>query len=78
MDTTTALAVLDDALNRCRKKDVRTPNVFAALDFLQARATQKWPFDQFRRELEGTDPEGKWQILNASLNGIKLHIKDNK
>ena len=74
MDTITALAVLDDALNRCRKEDVRTPDVFAALDFLQPRAAQKWPFEQFRRELEGTDPEGKWQILNASLNGIKLAI----
>ena len=78
MDTDSALAVLDDALHRCRKEDVRTPDVFAALDFLEARATQKWPFDQFRRGLESADPEGKWQILNASLNGIQLAIKDNK
>ena len=74
MDSETALAVLQQALDHCRKEDVRRPDVFAALDFLEARAAPKWPFDQFRRGLESTDPEGKWQILNASLNGIKLAI----
>ena len=71
MDNTTALAVLQDALDRCRKEDTRTPDVFAALDFLEARAVQKWPFEQFRRGLDSTDPEGRWQMLNASFNGIK-------
>ena len=74
MDIKTALAVLDDALNRCRKDDVRTPDVFAAVDFLQARANQIWPFEQFRGGLESMDAEGKWQVLNASLNGIKLAV----
>ena len=69
VDTETALTVLQDTLDRCRKEDTRTPDVSAALDFLEARAAQKWPFDQFRRGLESADPEGKWQILNASLNG---------
>ena len=68
------MAALQDALKRCRKEDVRILDVFAALDFLEARAARKWPFEQFRRGLESTDPEGKWQILNASLNGIKLAI----
>jgi len=71
MDTGTALTVLQQALDRCRKEDVRTPDVFAALDFLELRAVQKWPFEQFRRALDSTDREGRWQMLNASLNGIK-------
>ena len=74
MDNATTLAVLQDALDRCRKQDMRTPDVFAALDFLQARANQKWPFEQFRRGLESRDAERRWQVLNASLNGIKLNM----
>jgi hypothetical protein len=80
MDTTTALAVLTDALDRCRDEDMRTSDVFAALDFLAARATVKWPFEQFRAELldstssELWEAEGRWQVLNASLNGIKLAL----
>ena len=76
MDTTRALSVLTNALDRCREEDMRTPEVFAALDLLAARATVKWPFDQFREALENAgskdwEVEGRWQILNASLNGIR-------
>jgi len=34
LDTKTALVALQDALNRCRKEDVRTPGVFAALEMI--------------------------------------------
>jgi len=83
MDVTTALAVLQDALDRCDRKDMRTPKVFAALDFLAAQATVKWPFDQFRDALsrDGSqkwESEGRWQMLNASLNGIKLVVGQKK
>lgn len=75
MDNTTALAVLEDALERCRREDMRTPEVFAALDFLKARATVQWPFEQFRDALENsTSEEGRRQVLNASLNGIRLAL----
>ena len=55
---------------------MRTPEVFAALDYLKARVSTKWPLDQFcqaldRRGFEGWEIEGRWQIMNASLNGIK-------
>jgi hypothetical protein len=74
-----ALAVLEDALDRCRQEDMRTPEVFAALDFLAEHAKEKRPFDQFRDALnsdgtEGWQIEGRWQVLNASLNGIKLAL----
>jgi hypothetical protein len=79
VDVTTAIAVLTDALQRCRTEDMRTANVFAALDFLAARASVKWPFEQFRESLNSMDSElweaeARWQTLNASLNGIKLAI----
>jgi hypothetical protein len=79
VDTTTALAVLTEAFDRCRNEDIRTPEVFAALDFLAARATVKWPFEQFRESLNNTGSElwqreGRWQVLNASLSGIKLAL----
>jgi hypothetical protein len=32
-DVETALDVLTDALNRCRREDMRAPEVFATLDF---------------------------------------------
>ena len=74
-----ALAILQDALDRCRTEDIRTPEVLAALDFLEACANPKWPFKQFREALERTaskdwEIEGRWQTLNASLNGIKLAV----
>ena len=49
-----ALAILQDALARCRAEDMRTPEVWAAIDFLEARANPKWPFKQFREALERT------------------------
>ena len=60
---------------------MRTPEVLAALDFLEARANPKWPFKQFREALEGRvsvdwEIEARWQTLNASLNGIKLAVSN--
>jgi hypothetical protein len=75
------LAALDDALQRCRTEDVRYGlGISAALDFLELRATEKWPFEQFRKALEDFSPDGvnaeaRWQLLNASLNGIKRVIR---
>jgi hypothetical protein len=69
-----ALAGLEDAVRRCRDEDVRYgTGVSAALSFLELRADEKWPFEQFRKALEdpgmeGTKPEARWQVLNASLN----------
>jgi len=51
------------------------------LQFLEMRAKEKWPFEQFRKSLEsdgseGWQSEGRYQVLNASLNGIKLAVKE--
>ncbi|TMA96396.1 MAG: hypothetical protein E6J74_08750 [Deltaproteobacteria bacterium] len=69
-----ALDVLVDALARCREEDVRNAKVFIALEFLEPYLTEKWPIEQFRRALEDSNEEGRWQNLNASLNGIKLSV----
>ncbi len=47
MTSADALAVLDDALKRCATEDMRTDEVSAALAVLQARSTERWPFEQF-------------------------------
>jgi hypothetical protein len=71
-----ALAVLANALNRCRFEDMRTPEVFAALEVLSARAAVRWPFDQFRESLnfavgDASHAEGRWQNVHASLNAVR-------
>ena len=83
LDARTALAILADAVKRCAREDIRPPEVYAALDFLAQRA-RKWPFDQFRNALDGPIYEGyvwrrsRHQVINASLNGIRLAIKESR
>ena len=76
----TALAVLENALDRCMTEDVCTGEVTAALEYLATQATLKWPFEQFRRALvEPTrneiEKEARRQVLNASLNGIRRALQ---
>jgi hypothetical protein len=47
---------------------------------LERHADEQWPFEQFRKALanpgmDGPKPEARWQVLNASLNGIKRVIR---
>jgi hypothetical protein len=75
-----ALAGLEDAVRRCRDEDVRHgTGVSAALSFLELRADEKSPFEQFRKAIEdpgmeGTKQEARWQVLKASLNAIKRAV----
>jgi hypothetical protein len=80
MDITTALRILEDAVDRSRTESVSTPEVLAALDLLAVHTKQAWPLEQFRKAIsprEGEldlDKEGRRQVLNASLNGIKRAV----
>jgi hypothetical protein len=79
LDEKNALAVLSDAVDRCRQESMRTAEVFAALDLLARRNPTRWPFDQFRESLNFAvgDPshaEGRWQNVHASLNAIRRVI----
>ena len=76
-----ALAALEEAVSRCREQDVRYGmGVSEALSFLSLHADEQWPFEQFQKALadarmDTTKPEARWQVLNASLNGIKRVIR---
>ena len=66
----------------CRKENMRTAEVYAALNFLAQRAGRKWPLEQFRNSLDyrasdGWEAEGRWQTVSASLNAIRLAIKES-
>jgi hypothetical protein len=74
-----ALAVLADAVNRCRLEDMRTVEVLASLDLLSPRTSTHWPFEQFKKSLNFAvgDPshaEGRWQNMHASLNAIRRAV----
>jgi hypothetical protein len=46
-----ALAVLADAVDRCRDEDMRTPEVLVSLDLLAGRTSIRWPFEGFKESL---------------------------
>jgi hypothetical protein len=70
-----ALAVLEHALDNCRDRDMRTPEVIEAIKLLLKHADERWPFLQFWKALGDTGSlEGKFQTANAALNGIRLTI----
>ena len=61
-----ALAGLEDAVRRCRDEDVRDgTGVCTALSFLELRADEKWPFEQFPKALEDPGMEGTKPLANA-------------
>ncbi len=72
-----ALAVLSDALNRCRSENMRAPAVMAALDALAEGASVTVALPEFRRALDygeaetSSQAEGRWQNVNASLNAVR-------
>jgi hypothetical protein len=37
-----------NAMDRCRREDMRTAEVFASLDLLTRHTTPRWPFDEFK------------------------------
>jgi hypothetical protein len=74
-----ALAILADAVDRCREEDMRTAEVFASLDLLARHTSTRWPFEQFKESLNFAvdDPshaEGRWQNVRASLNAIRRAV----
>jgi hypothetical protein len=74
-----ALAVLADAVDRCRDEDMRTPEVLASLDLLARRTPTWWPFERFKESPNFAigDPsyaEGRWQNVHASLNAIRRAV----
>jgi hypothetical protein len=74
-----ALAILSDVVSRCREEDMRTAEVFTALDLLARRTSTRWPFEQFKKSLnfgvgDASHAEGRWQNVHASLNAIRRAV----
>src|SRR5262245_60717165 len=66
------VAVLENALTRCRDEDMQTTEVDAALSFLEQLAQYKLPFKRFREALLTENSESRWQIMHSVLAGIML------
>jgi hypothetical protein len=72
-----ALAILEAAALECRKRDVNTPEVKAALDLLEPYIQPAWLIPQFRyHALDGygdndVDREGQQQVLRATFPRIR-------
>jgi hypothetical protein len=76
-----ALAILEAAVLECKKRDVNTPEVRAALDLLQPYIRPTWLIPQFRHEVlsEPTDNpgdrEGQQQVLRVTFSGIRDSVR---
>ncbi len=71
-----AMAILEEATTRSRRETVRTPEVKAALRALLPHCRERWPLDQWWDGANNAaGPEfGRWQHLNASMNGIAREL----
>ena len=66
----------------CKKRDINTPEVTEALDFLEPHIRPTWLVPQYRHELDGPrgdreyDREGQQQVLRPSFEGIRDSVRD--
>jgi hypothetical protein len=76
-----ALAILEAAAMECKKRNVNTPEVKAALDSLERYIWPKWLIPQFRYHVENEDQplenrEGQQQALRATFPGIRDCVRE--
>jgi hypothetical protein len=76
-----ALAILESATVECKKRDINTPEVRAALDLLGPHIRPEWLIPQFRYHLDrdpsvDVDKEGQQQVLRATFPRIRKSVKD--
>ena len=76
-----ALAILEDAVLECKQRNVNTPEVTEALDFLEPHIRPTWLVRQYRHVLDGHgnreyDREGQQQVLRPSFDGICDSVRD--
>ena len=75
------LAILETAVLECKKRDINTPEVKAALDLLEPYIWPKWIIPQFRyHALEHNGDsyaarEGQQQVLRATFPGIRYSVR---
>src|SRR4029077_7084725 len=76
-----ALAILEDAVLECKQRNVNTPEVTEALDFLEPHIRPAWLVPQYRHALDGHgdqgyEREGQQQVLRPSFGGTRDSIRD--
>lgn len=70
-DRAAALAIPRHAADVCDEQDMRTPEVFEALDALEARATRRGAFRQFRVALSYPNPQARQEAARKALAAIE-------
>ena|SRR5262245_55904072 len=76
-----ALAILEAATLECKKRNVDTPEVKAALDLLERYIWPKWVIPQFRHHVENqSEPlenrEGQQQVPRTTFLGIRDYVRE--
>ena len=72
-----AFKTLQKAVCECIEYDVRSAEVYEALDLLQKSYPNKWGFTLFREALEQFDWNIRAQYLREGLSYIKKHTGYN-
>jgi hypothetical protein len=81
MTVLNALAILEAAVLECKKRDINTPEVTEALDFLEPHIRPAWLVPQYRHHIggereNGYQKEGQQQVLRPSFEGIRDSVRD--
>jgi hypothetical protein len=78
-----SLAILEAAVLECKKRNVNTPEVSAALDLLERYIYPKWLIPQFRNHVQrernrnhGWELEGLQQVLRATFPRIRDCVRE--
>ena len=77
-----ALAILESAVLECKKREVNTPELTAALDLLEPHVQPAWLIPQFRHNLDGEQGsdygtrEGQQQVFRATFPGIRDSVRE--
>jgi len=77
-----SLAILEAAVLECKKRDIDTPEVRAALELLEPHVRPEWVIPQFRYhalEHNGdsyTEREGQQQVLRATFPSIRDCVRE--
>jgi hypothetical protein len=72
-----ALVILENAVLESKKRNVDTPEMQEALDFLEPHIYPRWLIPQYRDHVLGHDRtsdvalEGQQQVLRATFPGIR-------
>src|SRR5262245_48299745 len=77
-----ALAILEAAILECKKREVDTAELRAALDLLEPHIQPSWLIPQFRHNLDGEQEheycarEGQQQVFRVTFPGIRNSVRE--